>query len=63
VGALAANGLFHDARLVAQAALARDPDEPTLHLLLGNLYLKTGLPRLAAQSMDEANFLMTGQKK
>jgi hypothetical protein len=63
VGALASDELFHDARLVALAALAKDPDEPALHMLLGNLYLKTGLPRLAAQSLDEAQFLLSRDKK
>src|SRR5262249_2751962 len=53
-GALASNELFHDARLVVLAALTKDPDEPSLHMLLGNIYLKTGLPRLAAKSLDEA---------
>jgi hypothetical protein len=62
-GALAAEGLFHDARLVALAALARDPDEPALHMLLGNLYLKTGLPQLAAESFDEAQFLLSRENK
>ncbi|HYB41080.1 MAG TPA: hypothetical protein VEL75_04880 [Candidatus Methylomirabilis sp.] len=61
-GALAAEGLYHDARLVVLAALARDPDEPSLHLLLGNLYLKTGLPQLGAESLDEAKFLMSREK-
>jgi hypothetical protein len=56
-GALAADGLLHDARLAVLSALARDPDEPTLHVLLGNLYLRTGLPHLAAESLDEAEFL------
>ncbi len=59
IGTLAADGYFHDARLVALSALASDPDEPTLHIVLANLYLKTGLPRLAAESMDEARFLMS----
>jgi hypothetical protein len=63
VGALAADELYHDARLVVLAALAKDPDEPALHMLLGNLYLKTGLPRLAAQSLDEAQFLLSREKK
>jgi hypothetical protein len=62
-GALAAEGLFHDARQVVLAALARDPDEPALHMLLGNLYLKTGLPKLAAQSLDEAQFLLSRDGK
>jgi|GEM_PF-457874 len=58
-GFLASNGLYHNARLVVTAALAADPDEPTLHLLLANLYGKTGLPDQAAESYDEAQFLMT----
>src|SRR4030095_504609 len=63
VGALAADELYHDARLVALAALAKDPTDPALHMLLGNLYLKTGLPRLAAQSLDEAQFLLSRDRK
>ena len=62
-GALAADELFHDARLVVLAALAKDPDEPSLHMLLGNIYLKIGLPRLAAQSLDEAQFLLSHNAK
>ena len=58
-GYLANEGLIHDARLVLVAALMRDPDEPALHQLLGNLYTKAGLPDLAAESFDEAQFLMT----
>jgi hypothetical protein len=59
VGVLAREGLIHDARLGLIAALTKDPDEPTLHLLLGNLYLKAGLHDLAAESYDEAQFLLT----
>lgn len=59
VGALAAEGLFHDARLVALAALRGDPDEPSLHMLMGKLYLQTGLPQLATESFDEARSLMS----
>ncbi len=58
-GFLASNGLFHNARLALMEALAKDPDEPTLHLLLANLYGKTGLPDQAAEAYDEAQFLMT----
>ena len=39
-------------------ALAADRDEPTLHLLLGDLYTRTGLTDLAAESIDEAQFLL-----
>jgi len=62
-GALASDELFHDARLVVLAALAKDPDEPSLHMLLANIYLKTGLPRLAAQSLHEAQFLLSRDRK
>jgi hypothetical protein len=58
-GFLASHGLMHDARLVLVAALAKDPDEPTLHLLLADIYAKTNLPDQAADSYDEAQFLMT----
>lgn len=58
-GYLAEIGLLHDARLTVLAALARDPDEPVLHTLLGMLYTETGLPRQAAEAFDEAQSLMT----
>ena len=58
-GLLAREGLLHDARRVVVTALAADRDEPTLHLLLGDLYTRTGLTDLAAESFDEAQFLMT----
>ena len=57
-GALASEGLLHDARSVVLAGLAKDPDEPTLHTILGNLYAQTGLDRQAAESLDEARFLL-----
>ena len=56
---LAGAGLLHDARLAVMASLARDPDEPTLHTLLGHLYQKTGLAEQAVESFDEAQFLLT----
>ncbi len=58
-GILAGEGLTHDARLVVMAALTKDPDEPSLHVLLGQLYQKAGLPDQAAESFDEAQFLLT----
>jgi len=58
-GLLAREGLFHDARRVVVAALGADRDEPTLHLLLGDLYIRTGLADLAAESFDEAQFLLS----
>lgn len=57
-GLLARAGLFHDARATLTRALVRDPDEPTLHLLLGNVYTAVGLSELAAHSYDEAQFLL-----
>lgn len=57
-GLLAREGLLHDARRVVVAALDADRDEPTLHLLLGDLYTRTGLASLAAESFDEAQFLL-----
>lgn len=63
VGVLAREGLLHDARLSLTAALTQDPDEPTLHLLLGNLYLQTGLPDMAAESYQEAQFLLTATRR
>lgn len=58
-GMLASAGLLHDARRVVLEALAGDPDEPGLHQALGNLYQKSGLRQLAAESYDEAQFLLT----
>jgi hypothetical protein len=59
VGFLASEGLLHDARLLLLAALTRDPEEPTLYHLLGNLYATTGLPELAVEAYAEAQFLAT----
>jgi hypothetical protein len=59
VGLLADKGLIHDAHRALVTALMKDPDEPTLHFLLGNLYTRAGLPDLAAESYDEAEFLLT----
>ena len=58
-GMLAREGLLHDARHVVMVALAKDPDEPSLHTLLGQIYEKSGLPEQAAESFDEAQFLLT----
>lgn len=58
-GVLAREGLVHDARRLVLAALAKDPDEPALHQLLGNLYVQTGLNELGAESHDEAEFLLS----
>ncbi len=58
-GVLASEGLVSDARREVAAALAKDHDEPALHQLLGQLYQKAGLDDLAAESFDEADFLLT----
>lgn len=58
-GVLAQAGLLHDARLAVAAALARDPDEAALHLLLAGLQGRMGLSEQAAEARDEAEFLLT----
>ncbi len=62
-GMLASNGLLNDARRVVLDALASDPDEPALHQALGSLYQKSGLGEMAAESFDEAQFLLTRNAK
>lgn len=62
-GFLAANGLLHDARLSLIEELARQPDAPTLHFLLGSLYARQGLSDEATESFAEARFLMNGAGK
>ena len=57
-GLLAREGFLHDARSVVVAGLAADRDEPTLHQLLGDIYTRTGLTDLAAESFDEASYLL-----
>ncbi len=59
-GFLARSGLLHDARLGLAEELARRPDEPTLHFLLGDLYARQGLSREATESFAEVRFLMSG---
>jgi hypothetical protein len=59
-GFLAANGLLHDARRCLIAELARQPEEPTLHFLLGEVYARQRLPELASESFAEARFLTSG---
>ena len=39
------------------AALAKDPDEPTLHMLLGQVYDRIGLGELAQREFIEARDL------
>jgi hypothetical protein len=49
--------LYADARTELLAALGADPDEPSLHLMLGHVYERTGLPALAGEEFDEAQYL------
>jgi tetratricopeptide (TPR) repeat protein len=58
-GFLFEQDLFAEARKDLQAAIAADPDEPSLHLMLGHVYERTGLKELAAEEFDEAQFLST----
>jgi predicted Zn-dependent protease len=58
-GFLARRGLLHDARLRVADALARRPDEPTLHFLLGELSARQGLPQEAMEAFAEARFLLS----
>jgi Tfp pilus assembly protein PilF len=49
--------LYAEARRELLAALQADPDEPGLHVMLGHVYERTGLPALAAEEFDEAQYL------
>ncbi len=53
--------LFADARRELMAAIAADPDEPTLHMLLGQVYERIGLPELATHELVEARNLSSRQ--
>jgi len=61
-GLLFQEALYADARRELVTALASDPDEPTLHLLLGHVYDRTGLKGLAANEFDEAEVLTSAPK-
>jgi hypothetical protein len=50
-------GLYADARRGLLTALAGDPDEPTLHFLLGQVYDTMGLGELAQREFIEARDL------
>lgn len=56
-GLLFKENLFADARQELTTAIAAAPDEPTLHLLLGHVYDRTGLRTLAGNEFDEAEAL------
>jgi Flp pilus assembly protein TadD len=57
-GLLASNGLMHEATRTVAAAVARDPAEPTLYLLLGNLLESSGLNEEAADAFRQARVLL-----
>jgi len=52
--------LYADARRELMTALTNDPDEPTLHLLLGQVYDSIGLGELAQREFIEARDLSPG---
>jgi hypothetical protein len=56
-GLFVSEDLFHEAREVLIEAIQSDPDEPTLHFMLGEVYAKTGLNGLAQDEYSEAEFL------
>jgi len=51
--------LYAEAQKELQAATSADPDEPNLHVMLGQVYERLGLQELAAQEYDEAQFLVS----
>jgi hypothetical protein len=57
---LVSNELYYEAREILMDAIKTDPDEPTLHFLVGEIYEKTGVKSLAAEEYGEAEFLMKG---
>jgi Tfp pilus assembly protein PilF len=61
--ALAERNLLSDARRTVLAALKSDPDEPALHLLLGDLYKRMGLKDQAAEAFEEAALLSRGKQR
>ena len=56
-GLLFQETLYADARRELVTAIASDPEEPTLHLLRGHVYDRTGLKGMAANAFDEAEAL------
>jgi hypothetical protein len=61
-GLLFQETLYADARRELLTAIAASPDEPTLRLLLGHVYERTGLTQLAATEFDEAEALSAPKK-
>jgi hypothetical protein len=56
-GLLYKEGLHDEARRRLATAIAADPGEPTLRLLLGHLAVEVGLHRLAAEAFEDAREL------
>jgi len=54
---LLSHGFFYEAREILAEAVTADPDEPAIHLLLGEIYEKPGLKSLAIDEYGEAQFL------
>lgn len=57
-GLFYSRALYYDAREALIEAVKADPDEPTLHFLLADVYEKTGLKDLAAEEYSESDFLL-----
>ena len=57
-GLFASRDLYYDAREALIEAVKADPDEPTLHFLLADVYEKTGLKELASEEYGESDFLL-----
>ena len=57
-GLLTFHQLYYDAREILADAVSDDPDEPTLHFLLAEVYEKTGLKDLASEEYGESDFLL-----
>jgi hypothetical protein len=58
-GFLFQEGLYHDARRELLDGIATNPQEPSLHQLLGHVYDRMGIRELAVDAFDEARFLST----
>jgi hypothetical protein len=56
-GLLLKEGLKDGARRELVTAIAADPEEPSLHQLLGHVYDGMGMQQLAAEEFDEARYL------
>jgi len=57
-GLLVSHQLYHEAREILADAVNDDPDEPTLHFILAEVYEKTGLKDLASEEYGESDFLL-----